>query len=219
MNYDFYGRVVSLGTIESGQGARGEWKSQDVVFEHEVGQYPRHVVVRLWGDNLARYQFVVNQFYHIVCRIDARENAGRWFNSISLVSAEMIDQQTCYNNQMGNRMGVPSQPGFQQPAMGGYQQPQMYGQPQPAMSGFQQPQMGGFQQPAMGGFQQPQMGGMPQQVTPPPFGQMPQQPVQQPAAMPGNVPPAGDFMPPMGTPTNTGAADAQPDAGADNLPF
>lgn len=215
MNYDFYGRVVSLGTIESGQGARGEWKSQDVVFEHEVGQYPRHVVVRLWGDSLSRYQFVVNQFYHIVCRIDAREGSGRWFNSITLVSADAIDQQTCYNNQMGNRMGAPVQSGFQQPAMGGYQQAPMYGQ-QPQMGGFQQPAMGGFQQPQMGGFQQPQMGGMPQQMTPPPFGQMPQQNVQQPA--PANNVPAGDFMPPVGTPTAANVSEAQVGE-ADKLPF
>lgn len=229
MNYDFYGRVVSLGTIESGQGARGEWKSQDVVFEHEVGQYPRHVVVRLWGDNLSRYQFVLNQFYHLVCRIDARESSGRWFNTISLVNAEAIDQQTCYNNQMGNRMGAPITQGYQQPSMGGYQQPSMgYGQ-QPVMGGYNQPMMGGMPQQTMnmpqqqmGGFTQPAMGGgMAQPMTPPPFGNVPQQPMtQQPVV---SSAPSGDFVPPVGNvPTHdslTQAPQLDAEGPADPLPF
>ena len=60
------------------------WKSQEFVIETTDGQFPRHCVFRVFGeDRLRQFNIQVGQELTVSFDIDAHEYQGRWFNDIS----------------------------------------------------------------------------------------------------------------------------------------
>ncbi|HQJ89978.1 MAG TPA: DUF3127 domain-containing protein, partial [Paludibacteraceae bacterium] len=46
------GRIIAVLPLQSGTSARGAWKKQEYVIEHELdSQYPKKMCFNLWGDN------------------------------------------------------------------------------------------------------------------------------------------------------------------------
>lgn len=73
-------KVLQVLPLQSGQGAKGEWKKQEVVFD-QGGQYPRKLVVSFWGA-LANTVFTVGNTMNISIDVESREFNGKWYTDV-----------------------------------------------------------------------------------------------------------------------------------------
>ncbi|MBE6198564.1 MAG: DUF3127 domain-containing protein [Alistipes sp.] len=83
MEFVFEGIVFSILPEQSGTSARGEWHSQNVVFEMQTNSnYPRKVSVKFFNkhDDVAR--LVVGAAYKVTFDVESREYQGRWYTDV-----------------------------------------------------------------------------------------------------------------------------------------
>lgn len=83
MEFVFEGIVFTVLPEQSGTSARGEWHSQNVVFEMQTNSnYPRKVSVKFFNkrDDVAR--LVVGATYKVTFDIESREYNGRWYTDV-----------------------------------------------------------------------------------------------------------------------------------------
>lgn len=80
------GKIIAALEPREGVSKRtgNNWKSQEFVIETTDGQFPRHCVFRVFGeDRLRQFNIQVGQMLTVSFDIDAHEYQGRWFNDIS----------------------------------------------------------------------------------------------------------------------------------------
>ena len=83
MEFVFEGIVFSILPEQTGTSARGEWHSQNVVFEMQNNSpYPRKVSVKFFNkrDDVAR--LVTGAAYKVTFDVESREYQGRWYTDI-----------------------------------------------------------------------------------------------------------------------------------------
>ncbi len=83
MEFVFEGIVFSILPEQSGTSARGEWHSQNVVFEMQNNSpYPRKVSVKFFNkrDDVAR--LVTGAAYKVTFDVESREYQGRWYTDV-----------------------------------------------------------------------------------------------------------------------------------------
>lgn len=83
MEFVFEGIVFAILPEQSGTSARGEWHSQNVVFEMQTSSpYPRKVSVKFFNkrDDVAR--LVTGAAYKVTFDIESREYNGRWYTDV-----------------------------------------------------------------------------------------------------------------------------------------
>ena len=83
MEFVFEGIVFAILPAQTGTSARGEWHSQNVVFEMKTNsQYPRKVSVKFFNkrDEVAR--LVVGSSYNVTFDVESREYQGRWYTDV-----------------------------------------------------------------------------------------------------------------------------------------
>lgn len=83
MDFVFEGIVFAVLPAQTGTSARGEWHSQNVVFEMKTNsQYPRKVSVKFFNkrDEVAR--LVVGASYNVTFDVESREYQGRWYTDV-----------------------------------------------------------------------------------------------------------------------------------------
>ena len=83
MDFVFEGIVFAVLPAQTGTSARGEWHSQNVVFEMKTNsQYPRKVSVKFFNkrDEVAR--LVVGSSYNVTFDVESREYQGRWYTDV-----------------------------------------------------------------------------------------------------------------------------------------
>ena len=83
MEFVFEGIVFSILPEQTGTSARGEWHSQNVVFEMQNNSpYPRKVSVKFFNkrDDVAR--LVTGAAYKVTFDIESREFNGRWYTDV-----------------------------------------------------------------------------------------------------------------------------------------
>ena len=83
MEFVFEGIVSSILPEQSGTSARGEWHSQNVVFEMQNNSpYTRKVSVKFFNkrDDVAR--LVTGASYKVTFDIESREFNGRWYTDV-----------------------------------------------------------------------------------------------------------------------------------------
>ncbi len=141
----------------TGEGARGQWIKQEVVFEVANNEYGRKICVGFWNDKAASAAALrVGERVVVSVNIESRERNGRWFTEARGWKFTILNP----NATAGGYGAAPQQ--------------QQYGA-QPSYAQPQQPYGG---QPYGG---QPYGGGQPQQ----PYGGQPYSaPVSQPEAQP-----------------------------------
>lgn len=79
------GKIIKVLEKRSGTSARSgnAWASQDYVLEIVDGQYSRHMVFNVFGeDRIAQFNIQEGQDLVVSFDIDAHEYQGRWFNNI-----------------------------------------------------------------------------------------------------------------------------------------
>lgn len=100
----------------TGQGARGEWTKQEVVFELANDQYGRKICVGFWNDKAPSAAALrVGEKVVVSVNIESRERNGRWFTeargwrfTVLNASAPAMAggmQQGGYSAPMGTPMG------------------------------------------------------------------------------------------------------------------
>ena len=83
MEFVFEGIVFSVLPAQTGTSARGEWHSQNVVFEMQNNSpYPRKVSVKFFNkrDEVAR--LVTGAAYKVTFDVESREFNGRWYTDV-----------------------------------------------------------------------------------------------------------------------------------------
>lgn len=83
MEFVFEGIVFNVLPEQSGTSARGEWHSQNVVFEMQNNSpYPRKVSVKFFNkrDDVAR--LVTGAAYKVTFDVESREFNGRWYTDV-----------------------------------------------------------------------------------------------------------------------------------------
>ena len=74
------GKVLEVLPLQTGTGAKGVWKKQEVVFD-QGGQFPKKIVIAFWGQ-LADTQFTIGQTMNISVDCESREFNGRWYTDV-----------------------------------------------------------------------------------------------------------------------------------------
>ena len=76
---EFKGLVYKVLPVVKGQGARGEWVKQEVVFE-QPDEFNRKLVVGFWGDK-AQDAAVLKpgEMVEVAVNLESREYNGRWY--------------------------------------------------------------------------------------------------------------------------------------------
>ena len=83
MEFVFEGIVSNVLPAQTGTSARGEWHSQNVVFEMQNNSpYTRKVSVKFFNkrDEVAR--LVVGAAYKVTFDVESREFNGRWYTDV-----------------------------------------------------------------------------------------------------------------------------------------
>lgn len=112
---DFEVTVSSLLPLVTGQGARGEWKKQDVIFDLP-GEFSRKLCVGFWNDRAAdaaglrpgdRVALSVN--------VESREYNGRWYTEVRAWRMSRMDGTAAASGGGGDHPpfgGAPSAGGY-----------------------------------------------------------------------------------------------------------
>ena len=93
---DITGKIIEVREPREGVSNRtgNKWKSQDYIIEWFEGQYPRHCIFTVFGeDRISQMNLQQGQEYTVSLDIDAHEYNGRWFNDIRAWRALPPQQQ------------------------------------------------------------------------------------------------------------------------------
>jgi hypothetical protein len=96
-------KLLQLLPLQTGTGANGEWKRQDIILETE-GQYPKKVCISIWGDRINIQQLTVGNTLVIDFDAESREYSGRWYTDLK---AWKVAVQGIADNQTQNDTDVP----------------------------------------------------------------------------------------------------------------
>ena len=76
---EFKGLVYKVLPVVKGQGARGEWVKQEVVFE-QPDEFNRKLVVGFWGDKAQDAAALKpGEMVEVAINLESREYNGRWY--------------------------------------------------------------------------------------------------------------------------------------------
>ena len=104
---DFEAIVHLVLPVVKGQGARGEWTKQEVVFELVNDQYNRKICVGFWNDKAPSAAALnVGDRVLVSVNIESRERNGRWFTEARGWKFTLL----------GQGAGAPASGGYDAPA-------------------------------------------------------------------------------------------------------
>ena len=78
---EFTGKVEQVLQMESGEGKKGTWKKQGVIFQHGTDKYPKKTRVDFSGD-LADTVFKVGDDMKLEVDTESREYNGKWYTDV-----------------------------------------------------------------------------------------------------------------------------------------
>lgn len=111
------GKLVAIGDIMEGQGARGPWQKQLFVIE-TAEQYPKKVACLVWGDKVNDIAALnLGDTLTVGIDIESREFNGRWYTDVKAWSIKATAQ--------GAPVQIPNPPLAPLPPMPGAQQQNM----------------------------------------------------------------------------------------------
>ncbi|MEG0252478.1 MAG: DUF3127 domain-containing protein [Muribaculaceae bacterium] len=88
------GKIYQVLPITTGESAKGEWRSQEIVIETE-GEYPKKICVKFFGDKVDISQNLKElQEVTAYINLESREYMGRWYTSANCwrISLETTEQ-------------------------------------------------------------------------------------------------------------------------------
>jgi hypothetical protein len=91
------GKLIKAMPEQSGisQKTGNPWKSREYVIEYGDGQYPKHCLFRVFGEErLKSFDLHFGDVVTLSVEINAHEYNGRWYNEISAYKVVKQGQQT-----------------------------------------------------------------------------------------------------------------------------
>ena len=83
------GKLVAIGDIQQGQGARGAWTKQTIVVE-TMEQYPKKIACLLFNDMVDKAQALnLGDTLTLGIDIESREFNGRWYTDVKAWKIEV----------------------------------------------------------------------------------------------------------------------------------
>jgi hypothetical protein len=75
------GKVTQVLPLVTGEGKNGTWQKQQFVIETQ-SQYPKMVMMTLWGDKINQYNLSVGMMVTCSVEIESREFNGKWYTDV-----------------------------------------------------------------------------------------------------------------------------------------
>lgn len=76
------GTVKVVLPVQTGEGANGAWRKQQIVIEYG-DKYPRSVCVDVWGELMPENaESLVGSVVEVACNVESRENNGRYYTDV-----------------------------------------------------------------------------------------------------------------------------------------
>ncbi|QQS30994.1 MAG: DUF3127 domain-containing protein [Sphingobacteriales bacterium] len=76
------GRIIQLLPLQEGTNRSGNpWRKQEFILETE-SQYPKKVLVMLWGDKVEQFKVQEGQKVTAYIDLESREYNGRWYTEV-----------------------------------------------------------------------------------------------------------------------------------------
>lgn len=115
---EIIGKIVQLGNLTEGNGARGAWRKQELIIE-TLEQYPKKVCLVCWGDRVTEAQnFIIGQTIKAQISIESREFNGKWYTDVRPFRFDndttQAAQQPAQPMQQSQQFAAPQQ-SFEQP--------------------------------------------------------------------------------------------------------
>lgn len=104
---DIKGKVISILPLVTGQGKNGTWKKQEFVIETLGTQYPKKVMMNLWGEKVDQNPLTVGEIITASFDLESREFNGRWYTDVRAWKIERENQ--------ASRPEMPATPGAYPP--------------------------------------------------------------------------------------------------------
>ena len=105
------GKLIKAMPEQSGisQKTGNPWKSREYVIEYGDGQYPKHCLFRVFGeDRLNSFDLHFGDVITVSIEINAHEYKGKWYNEIS--AYKVTKQQGQQTPQQPQQMPPQAQP-------------------------------------------------------------------------------------------------------------
>jgi len=90
MNLEISGEIIAITEKKTGTTPKGEWTSQDVVIEHESGEYAKKLAINNFNDKITG--LAVGDKIKATCNIDAQEYQGKYYNKVSFWKCEVTEK-------------------------------------------------------------------------------------------------------------------------------
>lgn len=86
------GKIVAIGDIQQGQGARGAWTKQTIVIE-TMDQYPKKIACLLFNEMVTKAKGLnLGVTLALGIDIESREFNGRWYTDVKVWKMEGIQE-------------------------------------------------------------------------------------------------------------------------------
>lgn len=82
------GKLITLLSLQTGQGKNGEWKKQEFIIE-TGGQYPKKVCVTAWGKTV-EYVPSIGTEVNVSFDIESREYNGKYYTEVKAFKIETV---------------------------------------------------------------------------------------------------------------------------------
>ena len=116
---EFTGKIIQISPVVSGTSQSGnQWRKQEFVLEELADRYPQTICLTAFNDKCdALAKRAVGETVRAIFDCKAREQNGRWFNSLNLWAITDLTQQqtatTASTQQQASQYGAMQQPGAQ----------------------------------------------------------------------------------------------------------
>lgn len=92
LNMDINGKVIQVFDKVTGVGKNGNnWQKQEFILE-QPGQYPKKVMVALWGDKVEQFAVKNGEELTVSVDVESREYNGRWYTDVKAWNIQRKNQ-------------------------------------------------------------------------------------------------------------------------------
>ncbi len=81
-------KLIKVLAMQTGQGANGEWKKQDIIVETDA-QYPKKICISVWGDKINPAQLQIGNLLQVDFDVESREFNNKWYTDLKAWKIEV----------------------------------------------------------------------------------------------------------------------------------
>jgi hypothetical protein len=93
-------KLIQVLPLQTGTSKNGTWKKQDIIVE-TYGQYPKKVILSIWGDKVNPEVLIVDKKIKIDIDIESREYNGKWYTDVKAWNIQ-LDESSENSAQKSN---------------------------------------------------------------------------------------------------------------------